>query len=149
MRARLLAEAKRADGTLETDVPGTNHGRLACAWAVNHVAKLAFGREIGGGLSTIKMHEALEEKHIKVAGDAKPGTVIISPTEGSNVGRRRHPWRGSRERPAREFLVYSNWSSTHTFGHAFTLKSWKQYYGEQKGLPVDFFDSIPLPSKIA
>ena len=145
LRALLLKQAKLADGKLDTDVPGTDGGALACAWAVNEVARRAFGRPIGGGLSTIAMYEVLEAKHHKVTAEdaALAGMVIISPTHGSRIG---HvgilgdiPQSGNRN----ETLIYSNRSSLHQFGHYYTLEHWKQYYGHHQSLPVDFFDPDP------
>src|SRR5205814_9210711 len=51
--SRMFEQAKASDDKLVTrDVPNTNGGRVACAWAVNKVASLAIGKPIGGGLST-------------------------------------------------------------------------------------------------
>jgi hypothetical protein len=50
--ARIFAEAKKCDETLVTrDVPGTNHGRVACAYAANEVVRRATGKPIGDGRS--------------------------------------------------------------------------------------------------
>ena len=43
----VLVSAQAAVDTLDTsNVPGTNHGHLACAWAVNTIVRMALGRPI-------------------------------------------------------------------------------------------------------
>ena len=85
---RVFAKAKECDDTLVTrNVPNTNQGHLACAFAVNEVVQQALGKPIGGGLSTSELAKVLRANHTAVGeGTAAAGMVIISPTQGSNVG---------------------------------------------------------------
>jgi hypothetical protein len=141
--ARLFAEAKKCDGTLITrNAPGTNHGRVACAYAVNEVAHRALGRQIGGGLSTSAMGEVLAKNDTQVPEQSiAPGMVIISPTHGGNVGHVGIV--GEVKSPITGTVIYSNSSSAGVFLHKFTLGSWKAFYRDRKGLPVFFFAIKP------
>jgi hypothetical protein len=136
--SRLFEEAKRCDETLITrDVDGTNGGRLACAWAVNKVASIAIGKPIGGGLSTTEMGKVLKANHTEVAeAQVAKGMVIISPTQGSNVGHVGIV--GEIANPPGKTLIYSNSSKRGVFSHAFTLARWKAFYGGNH-LPVLFY----------
>jgi lysozyme len=141
---RVAAAAQAADGTLDTDVPGTDHGNLACAYAVNKVVKTALGREIGGGLSTDGMFDVLVGRHNEVTeSTASGGSIIISPTEGKNHG---HVGIVATPRDGRigdDTVIFSNRSSAHMFGHKFTLGLWRRHYHDQKQLQVRFFDLNP------
>jgi hypothetical protein len=137
--ARLFAMAQQCDETLVTrDAPNTNHGRLACAFAVNEVARRAIGRPIGGGNSTAAMGEVLAKTQTQVPEQQiVSGLVIISPTHGSNVG---HVGIiGEVKNPVSSTVIYSNSSSRGVFSHSFTLGKWKAFYRESKGLPVFFY----------
>ncbi len=60
----MLAAARAANRKLDTStVPNTNGGTLACAWAVNEIARRAVGKPIGGGLSTVGLFDALQRGH--------------------------------------------------------------------------------------
>jgi hypothetical protein len=137
--ARIFAEAKKCDGTLVTrDVPGTNHGRVACAYAVNEVVKRAIGHPVGGQLSTSAMGEVLAKDQIQVSEQQiTPGMICISPTHGGNVGHVGIV--GEVKNPITATPIYSNSSSQGVFMHKFTLGSWKAFYRDRKGLPVFFF----------
>jgi hypothetical protein len=137
--ARIFAKAKECDETLVTrDVPNTNHGRLACAFAVNKVVTLATGRPVGGGLSTAAMGEGLARTQRKVLeAEIGPGMIIISPTHGGNVGHVGIV--GEIKNPTNDTLIYSNSSKRGVFSHSFTLGTWKSFYRDRKGLPVFFY----------
>jgi hypothetical protein len=137
--ARIFAEAKKCDETLVTrDVPGTNHGRVACAYAANEVVRRAIGQPIGGGLSTSAMGEVLAKNQTQVPEQQiVAGNIIISPTHGGNVGHVGIV--GEVKNPITATVIYSNSSSRGVFSHKFTLGSWKAFYRDRKGLPVFFF----------
>src|SRR4051812_29156533 len=64
---RLFNEAHQLDGHLSShDVPGTQHGNFACAWAVNEVARRALGRPVGGNLSVVAMRKVLVDRHFSI-----------------------------------------------------------------------------------
>jgi hypothetical protein len=135
---RIFAEAKKCDETLVTrDAPNTNHGRVACAYAVNKVVP-AIGRPVGGGLSTADMGEVLAKTQTQVPEQQiTPGMIIISPTHGGNVG---HVGIiGEVKIPTNATVIYSNSSSRGVFSHSFTLGTWKSFYRDRKGLPVFFY----------
>jgi hypothetical protein len=115
--------------------PGTNRGRLACAWAVNRIVKMALGKEIGGGLATANMITVLVARHVKISEEiVTPGTIVISPTE----------YRGGRANVGHVGIVgennqiYSNSSPRGRWEQNFTMGSWRRYYAG-KGLTVQLF----------
>jgi hypothetical protein len=139
LAVRIFAEAKKCDETLVTrDAPNTNHGRVACAFAVNKVVSLAIGRPVSGGLSTADMGEVLAKTQTQVPEQQiSPGMIIISPTHGGNVG---HVGIiGEVKIPTNATVIYSNSSSRGVFSHSFTLGTWKTFYRDHKGLPVFFY----------
>jgi Phage tail lysozyme len=139
VRARIFATAQQCDETLVTrDAPNTNHGRLACAFAVNEVVRRAIGHPVGGGNSTAEMGEVLAntQTHVQES-DLDHGLICISPTHGANVGHVGIV--GEVRNSVDDTLIYSNSSSRGVFSHTFTLGRWKAFYRNSKGLPVFFF----------
>lgn len=137
--ARIFAMAKQCDETLVTrDAPNTNHGRLACAFAVNEVVRRAIGKPVGGGNSTANMGEILAKTQTQLPEQQiGPGMIIISPTHGGNVGHVGIV--GEVKNPVLATVIYSNSSARGVFSHSFTLGKWKAFYRESKGLPVFFY----------
>jgi hypothetical protein len=137
--ASLAAEARKCSGTLVSrNIDNTNHGRLACAWAVNEVARRALGKPIGGGLRTADMAKVLKEKHELVPESrVSAGMVVISPTQGENIG---HVGIiGDIKSPVSESLIYSNSSQHGVFEQNYTIKRWKASYKTRKRLPVLYY----------
>ncbi|WP_165410079.1 hypothetical protein [Rhizobium ruizarguesonis] len=128
------------------DAPGTQHGNLACAWAVNRVTEMALGREIGGGLATASMVVVLRNKHKKIN---KPvsGCVVISPTVTGANGRRNIGHVGIvgvvDDSDDDGTKIYSNSSGAAEFQQNKTLKSWIGQYKTGKGLSVEFYELEP------
>ncbi|NVN87389.1 MAG: hypothetical protein HXX15_15020 [Rhodopseudomonas sp.] len=143
VNARVFAKAKECDETLVTrDAPNTNHGRLACAYAVNEVVRRALGKPVGGGLSTAEMGEVLARNQTALLEQQiDSGMIIISPTHAGNVGHVGIV--GEVKTPVSATVIYSNSSSRGIFSHAFTLGRWKAYYRDRKGLPVFFYALKP------
>ena len=137
--ARIFAKAKECDETLVTrDAPNTNHGRLACAFAVNEVVRRAIGKPVGGGNSTADMGEVLAKTQTQLPEQQiGPGTIIISPTHAGNVGHVGIV--GEVKNPVNVTVIYSNSSARGVFSHTFTLGKWKAFYRDRKGLPVFFY----------
>jgi hypothetical protein len=139
----MFEAAKAFVGHSTRNVPGTDHGNLACAWAVNEVTRLALGKPIssvGGknGLSTIGIFDALKAHHTKLnsANAAQAGTIIIAPTQGSNHG---HVGViGSTTSTVNDTQVFSNKSNPGVFARNFTIQSFRSHY-TGKGLQVLFF----------
>jgi hypothetical protein len=147
INAKVFATAKAFVGHVTSNVPGTQHGNLACAWAVNEVTRLALGKPIsseGGknGLSTDGIFDVLKAHHTKLgsAGDAKPGTIIIAPTEGENHGHVGIV--GTTESTVGNTQVFSNKSIPGIFAQNFTIGSFTSHY-TGKGLQVLFFALNP------
>jgi hypothetical protein len=152
----VLASAQAAVNTLDTsNVPGTNHGHLACAWAVNTIVRMALGRPIVDSLSTTVTGQTLKAQDRQIAESSiGPGMIIISPTDGAKVG---HvgiigPLPPASADPG-ERLIYSNSSSRGVFAQNYTLSVWKSNIGAGRGLPVLFYDlspsAFPQPGPVA
>ncbi|NEQ22489.1 MAG: hypothetical protein F6K28_25560 [Microcoleus sp. SIO2G3] len=130
----IYAKALQNENKLSSrNAPGTNGGKLACAWAVNRIVRQALGYEIGGGLSTANMDIALRQgrgTRINEA-EATPGSIIISPTTFS-------PRRtGHVGILGKDQKIYSNSSSRALWMQNFTVSSWKRIY---RGLEVKFYN---------
>ncbi len=133
--ARMCEAATYFVGRLNTaNVAGTCSGSLACAWAVNYVAKIAIGSPIGGETSTDRMYEALRSgRGTEITDQAMvaPGDVIISPTEGD-----RHGHVGI---VGQDGWIYSNSSLTRQWSRNYTLERWLAYFRNQRGLAIEFY----------
>ena len=143
INAKMFANAKAFVGHVTSNVPGTDHGNLACAWAVNEVTRLALGKPIssdqgGNGLSTDGIFDALKAHHTKLnaAADAKPGTIIIAPTQGGNHGHVGIV--GATESSVDNTQIFSNKSVPGVFAQNFSIGSFTSHY-QGKGLQVLFF----------
>jgi|SRR6185369_7973188 len=141
VNAKMFAKAQAFVGHITSNVPGTDGGNLACAWAVNEVTRLALGKPIssvGGqnGLSTDGIFDALKAHHTKLASAAaaQPGTIIIAPTEGANHGHVGIVGAAA----GGKVLVYSNKSKPGVFAQNFTVASFTNHY-TGRGLDVLFY----------
>lgn len=143
LAARVLASATICNETLVTKtVSGTHNGHLACAWAVNEVVKRARGQPIGGGTSTAEMAKVLARVHEKIdPGKVAAGMVVISPTQGRNVGHVGIV--GELKSPLDVTPILSNSSKRGVFAQNYTLRSWTAHYKNTNGLPVDFYRLKP------
>lgn len=148
LNSRFHNHAVRCTGAIDPneklisrDAPGTRNGKLACAWAVNRVAKNSLGKQIGGGLATAEMVKVLDARHNKID-RPEAGCVIISPTVTTN-GRRNIGHVGIVGlTEGSETSVYSNSTKGREFRRDHTLSSWESYYGG-KGLQVRYFNLAP------
>jgi hypothetical protein len=134
------SSSRNLNKLLTRDVPGTNQGRLACAWAVNRVVKEGVGKPVGGGLSTAAMYDALRSgrgKKIEIDG-APAGAVIISPTQGANTGHVGILANGS----GSGRKIHSNSSAHGRYEDGFTVGRWSDYYSG-KGLQVLVYQLNP------
>ena len=145
--AKMFDAARTFVGHTTSGVPGTDHGNLACAWAVNEVARLALGKPISGrggknGLSTAELFEALKARHTKLntAGDARPGSIIIAPTVGVNHGHVGIV--GATTGGVNATPVFSNKSRPGIFAQNYTIGSFTEHYAS-RNLEVAFFDLAP------
>lgn len=134
VRDKLFSAAIAATDTLVSrNVPLTNNGRRACAWAVNTITKKALGRPIGGGLQTAEMVKILRKYHRPLdESQLRAGSIVISPTVGKRTGHVGIM--------GREGYVHSNSSAEGIFRRKPTLEKWKSRYS---GLPLEFFDLSP------
>lgn len=145
VNAKVFAAASAFVGHITSDVPATDNGNLACAWAVNQVVRQALGKPIntinGGnnGLSTASMFTVLKAHHTQLPPGAMPaGAVVISPTVGSNHGHvgivGGNPGGGA----AGSTQIFSNSSRAGKFEQNYTIDKWTARY-RGKGLQVLFF----------
>lgn len=101
--AELYQAVLEYEGTSTRDVPHTNNGTRACAWAANQVYNRVFGHNFGHDFGNDnyglirRTHELIvwleEEVELGDAievdiNDAKPGDLIISPSTDPNLGPR-------------------------------------------------------------
>lgn len=107
-----------------------------CAEAVNAVFKKAFGREIGGGLSTFRMYPILRsDKTFQPVLSPLPGDIIISPTGygNGNLSNGHVGIVGENE------TILSNTSVNGLWLSNFTISSWKEKYVYGGGFPMAYF----------
>jgi hypothetical protein len=133
-----------ADGVFSS-ASGPDGGNLACVWAVRHIARQALGRWITRTDGTAVFEPELRRCFSSDISEdnVDKGCIIISPTEGSNIG---HvgilgPRTGDDSR-----LIFSNSSSAALWKQNFTLKSWIKRYKTTKGLKVRFY---PIPNYVS
>jgi Putative peptidoglycan binding domain len=140
---RLFKKAQELNGRLSShDVPGTLQGKLACAWAVNEVARRALGYPIGGDKLVLNMHKVLLDRHTGVSeANASEGMIIISCSQGSFHGHDHVGIVGEKIQGDRK--VYSNSSSRALWMQNYTVDKWRADFHGKKGLPVEFFQLNP------
>lgn len=143
IHAKVFVTAKSFVGHSTRNVPGTERGNLACAWAVNEVVRIALGKPISGsgnqnGLGTADMFDKLKAHHTRIgsANQVKPGMIIIAPTQGSKHGHVGIV--GATTGTVNETQVFSNKSVPGVFARNFTIQSFRSHY-TGLGLQVLFF----------
>lgn len=87
--ARIAQAAKESEGMATNKAPGTQNGKLACAWAVNAVLNRAGIKTLGGNCSlAVACHEAdLQSGRgqlIKDRSQARAGDIALIP--GAHIG---------------------------------------------------------------
>lgn len=131
-----------AHSCLGKDMAKTQN-ELGCAEAVNAVHKLAFGVELGGGLSTAAMYRALlsHPDYIQVE-EPLPGDIWISPTGMSSKGAKNgHVGIGGKTH------VMSNNSFTYKWDAHYTRAGWLDYFGRVRGFPTFYFRRTGVSSR--
>ena len=140
---------KNENKLITKDIPATDGGNLACAWAVNYVVKDAIGRDVSGDVpdgltSTAVMYDTLvggRGADVAIA-NAPPGSIVISPTRWVNGSRNTGHVGILGKGTGDERPIYSNssrharWEKNHTVG------KWIAYYGG-KGLQVKVYRFTP------
>lgn len=103
---------------------------LGCAESINTVHKIAFGDEIGGGVSTALMFQSLlRRKDFEPCG-YETGAIIITPAEGKKYG---HVGVCGKD------FILSNNSKTYLFDKHLTEEKWEILF---KGRPIYYFRKI-------
>lgn len=147
--AKIFAQAKAFVGFETKDVPGTDHGNLACAWAINEVIRVALGKAITrdsrgkNGLGTGEMFDVLRERHRQLDAPV-PGCIVISPTPPrgnvhGHVGIVGEAAGGDPETTQ----IFSNSSSARKFAQNRTIRTWKERYVNQLHLQLLYFEIVP------
>jgi len=145
--AAIFARAKQRDGNLITrTVPNTNHGRLACAFAVNKVVLEAIGRAVQLdhgqlGLNSDAMARELESKHKRIGeSEIIPGAILVALSSGrthGHVGIVGEALGGGLDN-----LIYANSSNKGVFEHHYHLSSrpsWHAFFGGTEKLETRFY----------
>lgn len=131
---RLLATALTCNGLSL----GNSQITYGCAEEVNAVAQKALGVPIGGGVSTARMRDALQNtnRFLSIKRDELLGGEIVISATGTGTG----------ALPNGHVGIYvgtnnimSNDSSTGLFVHTHTLDSWYTYYTLKGGYPMEFY----------
>lgn len=117
---------------------------LACAGTVNAVHRKAFGKEIGGGLSTYQMYQVLRvDPRFQKTMSPLPGDVCISPTGMGDSKKIRNGHVGIVMEGEK---IASNNSLTGLFEINYTFASWKKRWKDTGKYPMDFFRIVTPPS---
>lgn len=113
---------------------------LGCAEALNAVHKIAFGDEIGGGVSSSLLWEAIKKRKDFIQTPSyEVGAVIISPTstkppsseiEHGHVG------------ICGNFQIMSNNSMTGMWDTHFTKERWESYFKKVGGYPIYYYRKV-------
>lgn len=143
---KIFAKAVDFVGHSTGDVPGTDHGNLACAWAVNEVVRLALGKAITtdsrgkNGLGTDSLFDSLRAKH-KQLDNPVPGAIIISPTPPRGSVHGHVGIVGQNPSGATDGTqIFSNSSSQRQFAQNRTIKTWKARYVADLHLQLLYFE---------
>jgi hypothetical protein len=142
INAKVFAGAQDFVGHDTSKAPLTEHGNLACAWAVNQVARRALGKPISAdakgnnGIDTGGLFAALKKHHTQVQSPVA-GCVIISPTPPSGKVHGHVGFVGQVTGDTTK--IFSNSSSKAKFAQNHTFKSWNARYINQLHLEVLFF----------
>jgi hypothetical protein len=144
INAKVFAKATAFVGHDTRNVPLTDNGKLACAWAVNEVVRLALHKPIstnnggGNGLTTDGIFAVLNAHHTRLTLDGvTAGAIVISPTvEGQHghvgiVGRNPGGAVGNTQ-------IMSNSTHDREFEQNYTIDKWTRDF-TNKGLAVLFF----------
>ncbi len=128
---------------MRKDVSPTEN-ELGCAESVNFIHREAFGDEIGGGVSTRLMHEALKKrKDFKEIPSPEMGCIIISPTRANDPTNNGHVGICGKDRETDGLRrIMSNNSVTYLWDDNFTIDSWNAYYKKKKGLDIFYYKKV-------
>lgn len=114
---------------------------LGCADAVNEVVYRAIGKEIGGGISTYRMYEVLQDRKRFVQVSAPiAGDIVISPTGYRKFNSKIK--NGHVGIVGEDKRILSNNSRTGEWDDYYTLDTWKARYVETGGYPMEFYKVI-------
>jgi hypothetical protein len=144
INAKMFVAAQGFKEHSTRDVPNTRDGKLACAWAVNQVTRLALGKPISAdeqgrnGLSTDGIFDVLKAHHTRLnsASEAVPGTIIIAPSTRLTHGHVGIV--GTTTGGVDATAVFSNSSNDRKFEQNYTIKKFTDFF-QGLGLDVLFY----------
>lgn len=115
---------------------------LGCANALSNIIRDALPElNFPKFVSTRAMYDYFEKSPSFIPTDDEDfSIIIISPTEGANIG---HVGiLGKRNNPDGSRYIMSNNSFTGQWDVTHSMKTWKRYYQEKKGLPVFMYQIV-------
>lgn len=131
-----------AKGCIGKDMSDRAPNQLGCADSVNNIYELAFGSEIGGGVSTTALDKALKKhKGFLAINKPEPYAIIMCATGESTKGAKNGHVGiiGEKLGPDDTLYVMSNDSFKGTWEANYTVGSWKKYFGTKLGFPVKYY----------
>lgn len=121
-------------GKEKPGIPDTAPREVNCVEALNQIGLECFGKPFCYGASTITLSLTLKNspRFAKVnLRDVLQGDIIVSPTSGKMVGHCGIVGKTGR--------IFSNNSNTGLWTDHWDLTKWYKKYGEEYGLPVEFY----------
>ena len=127
-----------AKNTLGVKLIADEYEDKGCALALNEIHRRAFGKEIGGGASTLALYQSLmTDKTFEEVKDHQPGDVIISPTTmGNGVILNGHTGICGKHG------IMSNTSANGIWSQNMSYQYWNAYYGKRGGFPLLYFRKV-------
>jgi hypothetical protein len=139
-RAELLYQTAKESLGMDASPNDVAPDEFGCAETINRIHKKAFGDEIGGGVSTLRMYKCLQQrKDFRQVQTPQSGDIIISPTGtgGTSAMRNGHVGIvGVNEK------VMSNSSANGLFLENYTIASWRNKYEREGRYPVYFYRKV-------
>lgn len=109
-----------------------------CAQAVSKVlSRCGYAIPRKGISSTIDLNEWLKAHAYRIE-KPEQGCIIISPTEGGNIGHVGVIGRFGLVYPG-DFGIMSNTSGNGLWQMNYSLADWKEYFCDKKGLPIIYY----------
>lgn len=124
----------------KSQVPNGYDPVLGCAISLNTIHKKTFGREIGGGSSTLNLYNALKNDNTFISViDPVYGDIIISPTGTAPIT---SPLPHGHVGIVAKYGIMSNNSNNGLWEVNHSLESWTKYYKIKGGYPIYYFRKI-------
>ena len=127
-----------AKNTLGEKLVGDEYEDVGCALAVNEIHRRAFGKEIGGGASTLALYQALMmDKSFEEVSEHQAGDIILSPT---TLGNGTIP--NGHVGICGNHGIMSNTSANGVWTQNYSYAGWTAYYKGRGGFPILYFRKV-------